>query len=93
MSGIFSLMKSRKAWLTFLGILVTIIGPSISLSPEQVYMIAGLLAVLVMAIMGEDVTKNLKVETDEDKEKLMVKAKEISEKLNKPKEEKKEEKK
>ena len=69
MKGILSLAKSRKFWITALGIVASLVGKQF-LSAEQVYLIAGLCAVLVASIAGEDIAakKYLKVDLPEDKQ-------------------------
>lgn len=68
MKGLLSLLKSRKVWITVIGLVATIVGIDAGLSQEQVYMIAGLCAVLVLSIMGEDVAKYLKVDLPKDRQ-------------------------
>ena len=69
MKGILSLLRSRKAWITLFGIITTLSGGKFGLPPEQLTLIAGLFAVLVIAIMGEDVAKYLKVNLPDDTKK------------------------
>jgi len=66
MKGVISLLKSRKAWVTIFGIITSISGYAFG-SPEQAYLLAGLCAILVLSIMGEDIAKHLKVDLPEDK--------------------------
>ena len=68
MSGLLSLLKSRKVWITVIGLIATIVGVDAGLSQEQVYLIAGLCAILVLSIMGEDVAKYLKVDLPQDRQ-------------------------
>ena len=70
MKNVLSLFKSRKAWLTLMAIAATLFGGSLGLTNTQQSLVAGLFAVLVFSIMGEDVAKYIKIELpDEKKEK------------------------
>jgi len=60
MSGLLSLLKSRKVWITVLGILVTIFHKHINLTQQEIYVIAGLLAFLAFTIAHEDRGKILR---------------------------------
>lgn len=88
MKGLLSLLKSRKAWITILGLIASVTGLEAGLSTQQVYLIAGLCAVLVIAIMGEDIAKYLKVDLPEERQKADKKAliEEVIKEFNKPKE-------
>ena len=66
MKGVLSLLKSRKAWVTIFGIITSLSGYAFG-TPEQGYLHAGLCAILVLSIMGEDIAKHLKVDLPEDK--------------------------
>ena len=65
MHGILSLAKSRKFWITVIGIIASLVGKEF-ISAEQAWLIAGLCAVLVMAIAGEDISKRLEVKLPGD---------------------------
>lgn len=70
MSGLLSLMSSRKAWITLFGIAVSVLGIEMGITSDQIYVVAGLCALLVMSIAGEDAASKLsriKVDLDESK--------------------------
>ena len=69
MNGILSLLKSRKAWITIFGIIASVFGTDFGLNPNQVTVIAGLCAVLVFSIAGEDASKMIKVNLPNEKDK------------------------
>jgi hypothetical protein len=60
MSGVLSLFKSRKFWITILGVVITLSQGAIGLTDSQVMTIAGILALLFLAIAHEDRGKILK---------------------------------
>ncbi len=60
MAGLLSMMKSRKFWITIIGVILTISQNHLNLSQEQVLTIAGLLAFLAFTIAHEDRGKILK---------------------------------
>ena len=87
MKGILSLLKSRKAWITLIGVIASVAGFEAGLSQEQVYLIAGLCAILVISIMGEDIAKYLKVNLPEEQKNASKEAliKEVIKEFTKPK--------
>ena len=65
MNTIKALLRSRKFVLTILTITTVLLKDYLKLSPEQIALIAGAITVLVLAIMGEDISKHIKINVPE----------------------------
>ena len=67
LKSILALLASRKAWVTIFGIISTVAGSKFGLNDSQVFLVAGLCAVLILSIMGEDVAKHIKITLPDEK--------------------------